>query len=328
MFNKILDSAICIIPNNRGTIKGNEVKGRNSILTALSNTGTIENNIIQEFSGLDGTSNTGTISGNILSSNGQIVATNQSGTIINNIIKENSSLAANSNAGNFAGNTISGASSFLISTADSGSTFFYNDLNGECFVRASTCSGQISRCKFDTGIDATLNLDVTTNVVSCTFHGNGSSNPITLVSSNSESGKIFSYGQESTFECTIDITGLTDLDITVINHYCGVVKVTSSNPVENISTITNFPYTPIIIYPDSLLTITFVGTDLSTISANKIYLPQTTIDIDGTQRYWIQFQKDPLALGFTYVEYFKNCITFLKLLKKIFKLCFIVETNF
>lgn len=100
----------------------------------------------------------------------------------------------------------------------------------------------------------------------------------------------------SNFEATIDITGLTNIEIPLIYNYCGIFNVTSSNTVENIQDIsgTNFylPYTPFKIVPQSGLTITFINTPLTTpILPGNIYLPDTTIDVDGTLQYWIEFKR-------------------------------------
>lgn len=81
----------------------------------------------------------------------------------------------------------------------------------------------------------------------------------------------------STFECTIDISGLTDLDVLAANNYCGIVNVTSSNANEAIDTITNTPTQfPVTLYPEDGLTLDVNSVDISIAMADEICLEENT----------------------------------------------------
>tara|TARA_R110000868_G_scaffold175724_4_gene412921 strand:- start:2733 stop:4700 length:1968 start_codon:yes stop_codon:yes gene_type:complete len=98
----------------------------------------------------------------------------------------------------------------------------------------------------------------------------------------------------SNFEATIDITGLTTLDITANNIYCGIINLTSSNATENIDEITvvNTPLVPFTLRPASGLTLTVTGTAVGSATTDDIVLPTATIVLDGTNGDWLQLQSN------------------------------------
>lgn len=98
----------------------------------------------------------------------------------------------------------------------------------------------------------------------------------------------------SNFEATIDITGLTTLDITADNIYCGIINLTSSNATENIDEITvaNTPLVPFTLRPASGLVLTVTGTAVASATTDDIVLPTATVVLDGTNGDWLQLQSN------------------------------------
>lgn len=103
----------------------------------------------------------------------------------------------------------------------------------------------------------------------------------------------------SDIPATINITGLTALDITAAKaQYCGIINVTSDNATESIDTITNpptlFPFT---IRPAAGLVLTITGTAYSGIGAGQIALKATDYTLDGDKGEYIVLEIDPLGTG-------------------------------
>lgn len=86
----------------------------------------------------------------------------------------------------------------------------------------------------------------------------------------------------STFDCpTIDVTGLTTLDLSSGNYYCGIFNITSSNLTESITFIKNRHNFNYILKNNSTTSvITIQGTPLNSISANTIALPTSTFTLN------------------------------------------------
>lgn len=92
------------------------------------------------------------------------------------------------------------------------------------------------------------------------------------------SGDLDKYIQPgiSTFEVTIDITGLTTLDLTGFEH-CGIINLISTNPTESIDTITNAPIKfPFRLIPEDGLTVTVVSTSAGSAAPGDICLENNT----------------------------------------------------
>ncbi len=124
---------------------------------------------------------------------------------------------------------------------------------------------------------------------SCTFIGIiATVNPLI-----SETSYIAEKGVQSTFPCTIDITGLTTLDITAANNYCGVINITGG-AVEGIDTITNRPQVPFKLNFPVITTFTITGTAAVAMMANKIALSAATYVGNGSKGDFIEFEEATL----------------------------------
>jgi len=98
---------------------------------------------------------------------------------------------------------------------------------------------------------------------------------------------------------TIDITGLTTLDITAAwAQYRGIFNLTSDNATESIDTITNpptlFPFT---LRPAAGLVLTITGTAYAGIGAGQIALKATDYVLDGDKGEYIVLEIDPNGTG-------------------------------
>jgi hypothetical protein len=102
-------------------------------------------------------------------------------------------------------------------------------------------------------------------------------------------------GGSSLTETTIDITGLTTINLTGLNNF-GIINLTSSNPTETINIISNISTTQnYIFYPAAGLAVTFNDLSIGGIGANlKLAAPSLTAD--GTYFGYLSIQKRT-ALG-------------------------------
>jgi len=106
---------------------------------------------------------------------------------------------------------------------------------------------------------------------------------------------------------TIDITGLTTLDITAAwAQYRGIINLTSDNATEIIDTITNpptlFPFT---LRPQGFA-LTITGTAYAGIGAGQIALKATDYTLDGDKGEYIVLEIDPLGTGCLVEKYVVN----------------------
>ena len=103
----------------------------------------------------------------------------------------------------------------------------------------------------------------------------------------------------SDIPATIDIAGLTTLDITAAKaQYCGIINVTSDNATETISQIDNAPTQfPFTIRPAAGLVLTITGTAYSGIASGQIALKATDYVLDGDKGEYIVLEIDPLGSG-------------------------------
>lgn len=95
----------------------------------------------------------------------------------------------------------------------------------------------------------------------------------------------------STFTATIDITGLTDIDL-VNNSWAGIIALTSTNATEAVTDVSNS--SSVISHefrPESGLAVTFTGTAVASAAADKIILPTANFVADGTNNDWLELQK-------------------------------------
>ena len=98
----------------------------------------------------------------------------------------------------------------------------------------------------------------------------------------------------------MDITGLTTLDITAANNYCGIINVTSSNATETIDTISNIPTNfPFTLKPASGLALTLTGTAVAGAVAGDIVLSSASVVLDGTNGDYIQLNEDSGGVGYS-----------------------------
>lgn len=107
---------------------------------------------------------------------------------------------------------------------------------------------------------------------------------------------------------TIDITGLTTLDITAEwAQYRGIINLTSDNATESIDTITNPPTLfPFILRPAAGLALTITGTAYAGIGAGQIALKATDYTLDGDKGEYIVLEIDPLGTGCLVEKYVVN----------------------
>jgi hypothetical protein len=116
----------------------------------------------------------------------------------------------------------------------------------------------------------------------------------------------------SNFECTLDITGLTTIDL--VNNsisiaggnlaspvaYCGILNLVSSNANETINKIEGLPnstaFAPYRLKPESGLSLTIVDKTVAGGTANMI-LNVNNITVDGTRSEYAVFNRYMLTLG-------------------------------
>ncbi len=93
-----------------------------------------------------------------------------------------------------------------------------------------------------------------------------------------------------TTETTIDITGLTTIDLSGFNNF-SVINLTSTNPTETINIISNVNTTQnYIFYPEVGLAVTFNDLSIGGVGANlKLAAPSLTAD--GTYYGYLSIQK-------------------------------------
>lgn len=100
----------------------------------------------------------------------------------------------------------------------------------------------------------------------------------------------------SNFEATIDITGTSNLDLTLYPYY-GVFYLTSSNPTESLSGIIYAGEREFIVYPASGLSVDFNGVAASGASSSQIISPVSTATINGSNYDYAKFQLVSIASG-------------------------------
>lgn len=154
----------------------------------------------------------------------------------------------------------------LTITNDFDAVFNHNTLDSSASITVENSNGNdVQACRFS-GVGATLEDVAVSNKIA-------------------ESGF-------SNFETTIDITGLTTIDLTAAG-YQGIIHLTSSNATETVNLISNIPSIyPYKLYPAAGLTLTLTGSPVATAAVNEIILPTLTVVLNGDNGDWIELQSD------------------------------------
>jgi hypothetical protein len=93
-------------------------------------------------------------------------------------------------------------------------------------------------------------------------------------------------------EGTLDITGLTTIDLTSVSDK-DVVNLTSTNSAETIDSITGIASGKVVrLQPASGLTVTFTGTSVASAGAGDIVLPTSDFVANGTHRDYLSIVKE------------------------------------
>ncbi len=118
-------------------------------------------------------------------------------------------------------------------------------------------------------------------------------------------------GEYSTFPCTIAIIGLTTLDITGANNYCGLINLTSTNAAETLDTIRNRPQVPFQLQfgTSTLATFTLTGTAAVAMASNKIALTAATFVAHKVPGDTILLKSDTLNSASCSSEVLRRSIT-------------------
>jgi len=297
-----------------------------SYISNLNTPGFINGNILVSGSAIGGNilDPDASISGNLLSSSSLIqINTLTTGSSINtNTLTGATNITANTLIGssNILFNTLASAASMVSNTLDegsyiqtntleSGSSIAGNSLIGNSGIDGNTLQGSSIIATNILSVTASAPATIISNLFSLNagligktfdpgveFRGNTVINrPISATETYSST--IQNKGTDNTtsnFEATIDITGLTILDITSDNRYCGIINLTSSNATENIDeiTIVNTPIVPFTLRPASGLVLTVTGTAVASATTDDIVLPTSTIVLDGTNGDWLQLESN------------------------------------
>lgn len=134
-------------------------------------------------------------------------------------------------------------------------------------------------------VDITLGNSSGNNITNCTFGGAQN-----IFLPDEEANKKTSVTGFSNFECTVDVTGLTTLDITAANNYCGIINLTGG-ATEGINEITNFPTQfPFTLNFPTITAFTITGASTAIITDDQIALPTATFIGNGTNGDFITLQ--------------------------------------
>ena len=239
------DSCYVYTINNRGVITG-EQKGKYSSVNVSGNIGDVYVSVDGVDNVIYGTDNSGSMTIHVEGYNSGIQCSRNSGWILTYIYDE-SAVQADDNTGNISGR--------------------YSDAAN---VMHSGNNGQINYCAFEGGIGCHLILDLNHYHNRCIYTQNR--NFLVFPSDKSYQEKSMS-SESSNFEATIDITGLTTLDITTKYWYCGIINVTSDNTHETINAISKTPIGfPVKIRPSgsNLISLTILHTPISSAGQDSI----------------------------------------------------------
>lgn len=98
-------------------------------------------------------------------------------------------------------------------------------------------------------------------------------------------------------EATIDITGLTSLDLINFQN-TDILRLSSANPSETITEILNAPkHHSFRLAPQAGLSLNLTSTDPITAGANSIVLESSSIVLDGSKGDWIELHNELHGIG-------------------------------
>lgn len=197
-------------------------------------------------------------------------AINCEGTISQLRVTESSNVNVPNMLGSLSGSTVQDRSTLNLLTQLSAGVFTGCSVSNGSVVSANINDGNIERCTFDSGINATVDRRTPSySLVDCHF-----SNGFTVTILNSTTFRGEKLGRDfNTFYHTLDITGLTTMDMSSMT-WVGKLILQSSNAAESIDQITNMNTEwPVRFYPEDGLDVTFVATPIAGAGADDIVLP-------------------------------------------------------
>jgi hypothetical protein len=246
-------------------------------LNLLNNLGTISGHVVGNYANIDLTFNRGTIFFDITGDNQNLTCQNNNGYIQVHLIGFSTGLNANNNEGTIV--TYLYNSSFVQANNNTGGIIFtrYYD---QSIVNHDDNHGGITYCKFESNCNLILSLH---NTISHNYNNYSfNSAPLTFNPDVSYSNKSIS-NSESSFDMTLDITGLTDVDL-ANNYYIGTVYCQSSNSTEEINRVINYiPNLPLAIRPYNNLSLTVTGTPFSSIEGGQFLMSDPSFVLDGAK---------------------------------------------
>ena len=250
---RIFNGSIIFAGTNRAQLSNFILNNTAALLIATTTGGTVDQILIENGSTFDLSSAEATVSQIAVKNSSTINATTISGILSCTTVQDQSTLNMLTQAGNgvFNGCTISDGS----------------------IVDATGNDGPINTCTFDSGINATVfRKQVTDSLDDCRF-SNGFT--VAIPETSSFRGELLERGK-NTFSTSIDITGLTTLDMAT-HTWAGKILLTSSNASESIDKISNaIDSWPFLFVPEDGLDVTFVATPVASCAPDDIVLEVDT----------------------------------------------------
>ncbi|HEY8363959.1 MAG TPA: hypothetical protein VIK84_00175 [Haloplasmataceae bacterium] len=98
-------------------------------------------------------------------------------------------------------------------------------------------------------------------------------------------------------DVTIDITGLTSIDLKLYQNYTRII-LSSTNASETLNSITNAPkHHAFKLIPENGLSVTLTGTGAGVATADQIVLESASIVLNGTNGDWAEFRNEKFGIG-------------------------------
>lgn len=136
-------------------------------------------------------------------------------------------------------------------------------------------NSQSNNCTNDGFTLNNIRIDVGANLNNVTFDSNASNAYLSLYS--------------STFRASVDITSMNSADFSLVG-YAGIITLTSSNSAETLNSIVNGASFPQTITPSTGLTVVYVGTALTGITSDGLFLmPASAYVTNGSHFDYITF---------------------------------------
>lgn len=272
-----------------------------SFINAINNQGIIENNRVENDARIEASDNTGTIRRNRVFDISRITVPTCSGTIeLNELIE--SRINSSGCLGSIVRNRIYGGgridaddlqtsidgnemNSSRLSANTTGPAFSFDNNyfspNGVSTYTADGANGTITRNKFLVVGDFTF-IPVTGVMQGCVLDLDIGT-PV-LFPDGAYIDRILTYNY-STFECTVDVTGLTYIDLFSDSYrkICGLIILTGANPAENIDFIAGSLQGQQYEFKPPLVGVvpTWIGTPYSAASSGQIVLTTPTFVQNG-----------------------------------------------